>query len=169
MKKGFTLIELLVVVLIIGILASVALPQYTKAVEKARATEAIQLLGDLATAEQVYFMQTGSYTNDLSLLDLQLPGVGATQTASTTTKNFILRIGSPDHSTALVAWASRASGTTAVTTGDNKYAIGLTIASDGTITRWCESSIAASKTTFNTDVGNKICKAIANNSTGKIN
>lgn len=69
-RKGFTLIELLVVVLIIGILASVALPQYEKAVEKSRVAQMYPLVKDLAEAEQAYYMANGAYTCDFSLLDI---------------------------------------------------------------------------------------------------
>ncbi len=72
-KRAFTLIELLVVVLIIGILAAVAVPQYQRAVKKARATEAIANLSKLVQAQRVYYLANGKYTNDLSELDLDFP------------------------------------------------------------------------------------------------
>ena len=67
-SRGFTLIELLVVVLIIGILASVALPQYEKAVMKSRYSNLMATVNALAKAEEVYYMETGNYTNDFEAL-----------------------------------------------------------------------------------------------------
>ena len=73
-RVGFTLIELLVVMLIIGILAAIALPYYQKAVERARAAEAMTNLRALVTSEKLYQMANNSATEDLSLLDIQLAG-----------------------------------------------------------------------------------------------
>ena len=71
---GFTLIELLVVVLIIGILAAVAVPQYQKAVLKSRTTEALAMLKNIITAQEVYFLANGEYDySGFTKLDINVP------------------------------------------------------------------------------------------------
>ena len=71
---GFTLIELLVVVLIIGILAAMALPQYFKAVERSRMAEAVTLMDSVAKAQRRKFMQTNRYAERFEGLDVSPKG-----------------------------------------------------------------------------------------------
>ncbi len=73
-EKGFTLIELLVVVLIIGILAGIALPQYRMAVTKSRVASILPLMRRWKDALMEYNLQHGNYeVNDASILGVNWP------------------------------------------------------------------------------------------------
>ena len=138
MKKGFTLIELLVVVLIIGILAAVALPQYTKAVEKSRTSEALTLMGDILTGERIYQLASGSYTTDLTVLDITMPGL-ETATAGTNTivtKNFTIAVTVGNASNAVVN-ATRIGGPA------GNYEMSFKLDQNGVITRKCKDASAS--------------------------
>ncbi len=74
-------------------MAAVALPQYTKAVEKTRAAEAMVVLKAINDAQQRYFLENQTYTADLGLLDIEPPGTAVwddtQQKNRYPTKNFI--------------------------------------------------------------------------------
>ena len=83
--KAFTLIELLVVVLIIGILAAVAVPQYQVAVAKSRLSTIIPVVNSMKQAIDLYYLANGTYPEDTAEevgFDIIVPA-GCTKAGST--------------------------------------------------------------------------------------
>lgn len=74
MKKGFTLIEVLVIVLIIGVLAAVALPQYQNAVTRSRYPQLQLAARAVHDAAQRFRMANNNWPEDLTELDINLRG-----------------------------------------------------------------------------------------------
>ena len=109
-EKGFTLIELLVVVAIIGILAAIAIPQFSAYRAQGFNARASSDLRNLATAQEAYFAANASYTNVLDDLTgfKQSPGVDV-QVTSTTSTSFAA---SASHSSGdkTFSWDSAAGG-----------------------------------------------------------
>lgn len=69
--SGLTLMEVLIVLVILGIIAMIALPNYSGNVSKAKATEAKLQLGHVHTLAKEYFYQYSKYTNDVTELGFE--------------------------------------------------------------------------------------------------
>ena len=104
-KRGFTLIELLVVVLIIGILASVALPQYQKAVRKARLSEVTTGFTAISKGIDMYLLENDfSITTNTAFLGTGKTDLNITLPCAAEDANFCY--------TKVGAWKAECYGTT---------------------------------------------------------
>lgn len=120
MRRGFTLLELIVVVIIVGILAAIGFAQYTTLVEKGRAGEAKLILGQLRTAQELYYEQYRTYASVANLPVDDVPE------AVRATNYFTYTCGASGTCTAL-----RCTAAPCKTNGPSAYTLGLT--PDGTV------------------------------------
>ena len=77
-QRGFTLIELLIVVVIIGILASIAIPKFVNTKEKSYVAQMKSDLHNLATAQEAFFYDSAYYTTSLIALNRYASTTGVT-------------------------------------------------------------------------------------------
>lgn len=94
MRHAFTLVELIIVVIIIGVLASIAIPQFSKTMERSRIAEASAVLGALRGAQLRYKLENTNYATDYTKIDIDLPNYDGSPPGSPNGKFFTYNVDS---------------------------------------------------------------------------
>ena len=127
-SRGFTLIELILVVIVIGILASLGSVQYLKAIEKSRAAEARDILGQIRNAEEGYKLENNAYNASFATIGIEGITSGACDTLHFFRYSVAITAGPPPTFTAT---ATRCTAGGKTPNGTSAYSI--TLDQDGTL------------------------------------
>lgn len=71
-SDGYTLMEIMLTAIVLGVLASLAIPNLSASLERVKVGEGVQVLDSLLSAQRIYFFENGAYTEYLDDLDIEI-------------------------------------------------------------------------------------------------
>ena len=118
MKTAFTLLELLIVIVIVGVLATIALPNFNKMIDKAKADQAVTYLKVIRSGEKIYYAGNSAYIACANAAEIK-SNLGAEITEDSYTFTVT---GNPNISNSFIATAaSKSDATTIILNQDGNW------------------------------------------------